>query len=110
MRGPAYSEAQLIALKESPLVKKPDGLPSISQWMDVPVDQNNNTHANNNNNNNNNATVRRTRGLRDGEAGATTEPRPLINPMGQFGRRQSMRKLEAQSIIITVNAVSCRTR
>ena len=37
-----------MALKESPIVKKPDGLPSISQWMDVPADQNtNNGHANN---------------------------------------------------------------
>jgi hypothetical protein len=48
MRGPTYSEADLLAQKESPLVKKPDGLPSISQWMDVPADQNtNNGHVNN---------------------------------------------------------------
>jgi hypothetical protein len=48
MRGPTYSDADLLALKESPIVKKPDGLPSISQWMDVPADQNtNNGHANN---------------------------------------------------------------
>ncbi|KAL6710183.1 hypothetical protein ACN47E_009974 [Coniothyrium glycines] len=86
MRGPSYTEAQLIALKDSPLVKKPEGLPSISQWMDVPADSNTDkTH----NNNNNNGTARRTRG-REGEGAATSEQRPLINPMGQFGRRQSM--------------------
>lgn len=87
MGGPSYSEAQLTALRDSPLVKKPDGLPSISQWMDVAADQNSNNTQNNNNNNGN---VRRTRGLREGEGGAANEQRPLINPMGQFGRRQSM--------------------
>lgn len=93
MRGPAYSEAQLIALKESPLVKKPDGLPSISQWMDVPADQNANSARADNN-----GTVRRTRGPRDGEGATANEQRPLINPMGQFGRRQSMRKQENHNI------------
>lgn len=87
MRGPTYSEAQLKALRESPLVKKPDSLPSISQWMDVPVDQNaSNTHTSNT------GTVRRTRNPRDSEGNGTGEQRPIINPMGQFGRRQSMRK------------------
>lgn len=87
MRGPTYSEAQLTALRESPLVKKPDSLPSISQWMDVPAESNTgNAHTNNT------TAVRRTRGLRDGEGVASTEQRPLINPMGQFGRRQSMRE------------------
>ena len=89
MGGPSYTEDQLTALRKSPLVKKPDGLPSISQWMDVPADQN---AINNNNSSNTNGTVRRTRGLRDGEGGPSSEQRPLINPMGQFGRRQSMRK------------------
>ncbi|KAH6614269.1 hypothetical protein C7974DRAFT_73849 [Boeremia exigua] len=82
-----YTPDELEGLRQSPLVKKPDGLPSILQWMDVPAEQNNN----NNNHTTNNGTARRTRG-RDGEA-ATTEhrtDRPLINPMGQFGRRQSM--------------------
>lgn len=87
MRGPTYTEAQLKALRESPLVKKPDGLPSISQWMDVPADQSTSTT-----NTSTNGAVRRTRGLRDGETGTSNEQRPLINPMGQFGRRQSMRK------------------
>ena len=92
MRGPVYSQEELIALQESPLVRKPDGLPSISQWMDVPADQGaDKTH--NNSVGNNNGTVRRTRGTRDGEGIAISEQRPLINnPMGQFGRRQSMRK------------------
>jgi hypothetical protein len=101
MRGPTYSEADLFALKDSPLVKKPDGLPSISQWMDVPADQNtNNGHTNNN------GTVRRARGMRDGEGATTTEQRPMINPMGQFGRRQSMRKSpEAQGIKAAINAL-----
>ena len=47
MGGAVYTETQLIALRESPLVKKPDGLPTITQWMDVPADQSNN-HQNNN--------------------------------------------------------------
>ncbi|CAN9083905.1 unnamed protein product [Alternaria alternata] len=102
MRGPTYSEADLLALKESPLVKKPDGLPSISQWMDVPADQNtNNGHANNNN-----GTMRRTRGARDGEGATPNEQRPLINPMGQFGRRQSMRKSsDVQGIKAAIDAL-----
>jgi hypothetical protein len=101
MRGPTYSEADLFALRDSPLVKKPDSLPSISQWMDVPADQTtNNGHANNN------GAVRRARGMRDGEGCATTEQRPMINPMGQFGRRQSMRKSpEAQGIKAAINAL-----
>jgi hypothetical protein len=93
-----YTHDQLLALRESPLVKKPDGLPSISQWMDVPADQNNN-------NANNNGTVRRTRGVREGEGGPANEQRPLINPMGQFGRRQSMRKSEAHGMVAAINAL-----
>lgn len=107
MPGPTYSVEQLKALQTSPLVKKPDGLPSILQWMDVPTDQTNMTHATNNNNNNN-GTTRRTRPLREGEGGASNEPRtdrPLINPMGQFGRRQSMRKSEAQGVVAAINAL-----
>jgi hypothetical protein len=88
MGGSSYTFEQLLALRESPLVKKPDGLPSISQWMDVPADQSNTNHTNNN------GTARRARGMRDGEGGASSEQRPLINPMGQFGRRQSMRKYQ----------------
>lgn len=101
MRGPTYSEADLLALKESPLVKKPDGLPSIQQWMDVPADQNtNNAHANNN------GTMRRTRAARDGEGVTPNEQRPLINPMGQFGRRQSMRKSsDVQGIKAAIDAL-----
>lgn len=99
MRGPAYSEDQLLALKESPLVKKPDGLPSISQWMDVPAEQSTSANVNNN------GAARRTRPVRDGEAGAPNDPRPLINPMGQFGRRQSMRKSEARGIMAAINAL-----
>jgi hypothetical protein len=98
MRGPTYTEDQLHTLRDSPLVKKPDGLPSILQWMDVPSDQNN-THTNNN------GTARRARVVREGEGGATAEQRPLINPMGQFGRRQSMRKSEAQGMVAAINAL-----
>jgi len=29
-----YTFDELLALRDSPLVKKPDGLPSISQWME----------------------------------------------------------------------------
>ncbi|OSS44202.1 hypothetical protein B5807_11164 [Epicoccum nigrum] len=86
-----YTPDQLEGLRQSPLVKKPDGLPSILQWMEVSADQGSN-HNSSNGHTANNGTARRTRGTRDGE-GATTEhrtDRPLINPMGQFGRRQSM--------------------
>ncbi|KAF1955839.1 hypothetical protein CC80DRAFT_516746 [Byssothecium circinans] len=79
MAGPKYTEAQLELLKDSPLVKKPDGLPDISQWMDVPAEQNNG-----NNNAGTNAN-RRARPTRTGDA--ATEA--LNNPMGQFARRQS---------------------
>ncbi|KAK7543329.1 hypothetical protein IWX49DRAFT_541797 [Phyllosticta citricarpa] len=34
-----YTKEQLLHLKDSPLVHKPDGLPSIEQWMDVPQEQ-----------------------------------------------------------------------
>lgn len=99
MKGLVYTEEQLQALRESPLVKKPDGLPSISQWMDVPADQTTNT-------NNTNGTVRRTRGLREGEGGVAVEQRPLINPMGQFGRRQSTRKYGAPSMLPVIDKLS----
>jgi hypothetical protein len=95
MRGLVYTEEQLHSLRESPLVKKPDGLPSISQWMDVPGDQNTN---------NNNGTARRAR-TRDGETAVAGEQRPLINPMGQFGRRPSMRKSEALGMVAAINAL-----
>ncbi|KAF2690506.1 hypothetical protein K458DRAFT_439452 [Lentithecium fluviatile CBS 122367] len=85
MAGIRYTVEQLERLRESPLVKKPDELPSIEQWMDVPSDQNNNNASN--------ATGRRPRtNLRDSDAAATGDrtDRPLLNPMGQFGRRPSM--------------------
>lgn len=101
MRGPVYTHEQLVALRESPLIKKPDGLPSISQWMDVPAEQGaDKTHTNNN------GTVRRTRGARDGEGATTNDQRPLINPMGQFGRRQSMRKLPAFHLALSLLTAS----
>ncbi|KAK8211837.1 hypothetical protein IWZ01DRAFT_247820 [Phyllosticta capitalensis] len=34
-----YTKEQLLHLKDSPLVHKPDGLPSIEQWMEVPQEQ-----------------------------------------------------------------------
>ncbi|KAF2871435.1 hypothetical protein BDV95DRAFT_628656 [Massariosphaeria phaeospora] len=85
MSGPTYTVEQLHYLKESPLVKKPDGLPSILQWMDVPPDQNisNNTNIN-----------PPTRRPRREEAPAAGEPRVdrpgLLTQMGHFGRRASM--------------------
>ncbi|KAH7395214.1 hypothetical protein DE146DRAFT_100526 [Phaeosphaeria sp. MPI-PUGE-AT-0046c] len=98
MGGFSYTHDQLLVLRESPLVKKPDGLPSISQWMDVPAEQNNNQT-------NNNGTARRARGMRDGEASAPSDQRPLINPMGQFGRRQSMRKLSNHGMVAAINSL-----
>jgi hypothetical protein len=66
-----YTPDQLEGLRQSPLVKKPDGLPSILQWMEVSADQGSN-HNSSNGHTANNGTARRTRGTRDGE-GATTE-------------------------------------
>ncbi|KAF2268778.1 hypothetical protein CC78DRAFT_540618 [Lojkania enalia] len=81
MRGQPYSIDQLQYLRNSPLVQKPDGLPSIEQWMEVPAEQNSN---------NNNANRRRS-GLRDDTTTGENRERPLlINAgMGHFGRRSS---------------------
>lgn len=96
MAGGRYTVEQLEHLRESPLVKKPDALPSIEQWMDVPND-----HNNNNSNNAGNTTNRRTRGnVREGDAGTTGEhrtDRPLLGAMGQFGRRASTRKSDTEN-------------
>lgn len=59
----------------------------------------------NNHHQNNNGTARRARGMREGEGGAPAEQRPIINPMGQFGRRQSMRKSEAHGVVAAINAL-----
>ena len=90
MAGGRYTVEQLEHLRSSPLVKKPDALPSIEQWMDVPNDHgNNNNHAGN-------TTNRRSRtNAREGDAPATGEhraERPGMGVMGQFGRRASTRK------------------
>lgn len=74
-------------MRGSPLVKKPDDLPSISQWMDVPADQGND-NTNNGSANAANIVPRRARPNVRGDAAAEA----LNNPMGQFARRQSMRK------------------
>ncbi|KAF2467610.1 uncharacterized protein BDR25DRAFT_61256 [Lindgomyces ingoldianus] len=85
MGGPSYTVEQLQHLRSSPLVQKPDGLPSIEQWMEPPADQNNNTTTN-----------RRPRSgvLREGDAPLSSEnrsDRPLFTNagMGNFGRRAS---------------------
>ena len=79
---------QLERLRQSPLVKKPDALPSIEQWMDVPSDQTNNNAGN--------TSTRRPRtNLREGDASTAGEhraDRPLLGTMGQFGRRSSTRE------------------
>jgi hypothetical protein len=103
MVGAVYSHDQLLALRESPLVKKPDALPSITQWMDVPTDQSNNNNVNVNVDKN--GTARRVRGMREGEGPPVNDQRPVINPMGQFGRRQSMRKSEAHGMVAAINAL-----
>ncbi|KAF9739207.1 hypothetical protein PMIN01_01841 [Paraphaeosphaeria minitans] len=93
MAGGRYTVEQLENLRESPLVKKPDALPSIEQWMDVPNDH---TNTNNNANVTSSTTNRRTRANREGDAGAVggehRSERPLLGAMGQFGRRASTRK------------------
>ncbi|KAF1965241.1 hypothetical protein BU23DRAFT_33978 [Bimuria novae-zelandiae CBS 107.79] len=84
--GGRYTVEQLELLRESPLVKKPDALPSIEQWMDVPHDHGNNTNGGTTAN-------RRTRtNLREPETNAAAEhraDRPLLGAMGQFSRRAS---------------------
>ncbi|KAL1598044.1 hypothetical protein SLS60_008532 [Paraconiothyrium brasiliense] len=103
MAGGRYTVEQLEHLRESPLVKKPDALPSIEQWMDVPNDHNNNT-------NNAGNTNRRSRTNRDGDAGATGEhrtERPLLGAMGQFGRRASTRKSKFGDTHAVVAATYC---
>lgn len=99
MAGGRYTVEQLEHLRESPLVKKPDALPSIEQWMDVPHDNNNNNNTNasnnatNTNNNAGSSTSRRTRtNVREGDASAASDhrpDRPFSGAMGQFGRRAS---------------------
>ncbi|KAF2796391.1 hypothetical protein K505DRAFT_163220 [Melanomma pulvis-pyrius CBS 109.77] len=90
MGGQSYTVEQLEHLQHSPLVQKPEGLPSILQWMDVPADPNTTATASANA-----AANRRPRSgnLRDGDTTATGENRaerlPVINPMGHFGRRSS---------------------
>ncbi|KAF2203183.1 hypothetical protein GQ43DRAFT_470196 [Delitschia confertaspora ATCC 74209] len=78
--GQSYSIDELLYLKDSPLVRKPDSLPSIAQWMEQPVEQN--------------SSRRRSTVLRDGETPQTTDTRTaapvLVNAgMGHFGRRPS---------------------
>lgn len=91
MAGIRYTVEQLEHLRESPLVKKPDALPSIEQWMDVPNEQNSNNATASNA-----GSSRRPRtNLREGEtasAGEHRAERPLLGAMGQFGRRSSTRK------------------
>ncbi|KAF2121149.1 hypothetical protein BDV96DRAFT_204849 [Lophiotrema nucula] len=80
----SYSVEELHHLRQSPLVQKPDGLPSIEQWMDPPADANAG-----------NTSSRRPRSgvLREveGAAAENRTDRPLlINAgMGHFGRRAS---------------------
>ena len=101
MAGCRYTVDQLEVLRNSPLVKKPDALPSIEQWMDVPNEQNTANTANTNNNAGNSTNRRPRTNLRDGDTAAVSEyrtDRPLLNPMGQFGRRQSMRKSDSDVV------------
>ena len=81
-RGQRYTIDQLKILKQSPLVQKPDGLPSIAQWMEVAPDPNTNR--------------RRSGAARDMDVpliGEGRNERPILNAaMGHFGRRTSIRK------------------
>lgn len=88
-----YTVEELQYLRDSPLVRKPDGLPSIDQWMDVPADQ-----ANNAGNNNNRRSRPSVQGDGDG-TGETRAERPFLmssGSMGNFGRRMSTRKSAIQ--------------
>ena len=95
MAGGRYTVEQLERLRDSPLVKKPDALPAIEQWMDVPADHNHNNNTNNNNAGNT-ANRRARTNMRDGDTPAGGEhrtERPGLGVMGQFGRRASTREL-----------------
>lgn len=79
-----YTPEQLQRLRDSPLVHKPDGLPSIEQWMETPSEQNGRRP--------------RSQVIRDSEQPSSSEARterpPLMNMgMGHFARRSSTRKL-----------------
>ncbi|KAJ4352553.1 uncharacterized protein N0V89_007902 [Didymosphaeria variabile] len=101
MAGGRYTVEQLEHLRESPLVKKPDTLPSIEQWMDASNDHNTNNAGS--------TTNRRSRTNREGDAGATGEhrtERPILGAMGQFGRRASTRKSgsgDTQTVVAAIN-------
>ncbi|GAB7346268.1 hypothetical protein MBLNU457_4993t1 [Dothideomycetes sp. NU457] len=45
MAGQKYTRDALLRLRNSPLVSKPDNLPSIEQWQDQPQEQNNRNKA-----------------------------------------------------------------
>jgi hypothetical protein len=97
MAGHRYTLEQLEHLSGSPLVKKPDGLPSIAQWMDhMPAEP-----SGANNNNTGSVANRRTKAVR---GDAATEA--LNNPMGQFARRQSMRKSGPENVPGVVAAIN----
>lgn len=87
MGGPTYTIEQLERLRDSPLVQKPDGLPAIEQWMELPPEQNNSVNNNSN---------RRPRSGNHGDTSATGEHRQerpsliSVGSMGHFGRRPSM--------------------
>lgn len=90
-----YTVEELEYLRDSPLVRKPDGLPSIDQWMDAPADQTSNAGNNNN---------RRSRPSVQGDGDGTGETRAERPPfmssgsMGNFGRRMSARKCTIANI------------
>ncbi|KAF2497051.1 hypothetical protein BU16DRAFT_581040 [Lophium mytilinum] len=78
-----YTPTQLHHLRDSPLVQKPDGLPSIEQWMEPQPAHDSSRRP-------------RSQVLRDGEQPANGEARvdrPILNAlgMGNFGRRPSAR-------------------
>ncbi|KAF2703688.1 hypothetical protein K504DRAFT_507907 [Pleomassaria siparia CBS 279.74] len=107
MGGQSYTVEQLQRLRDSHLVQKPDNLPSILQWMDVPADANNASATTANA-----AANRRPRSgnLRDGEALVTGDNRaerlPALNPMGHFGRRASTRESTLQDeLVSSINAL-----
>lgn len=97
--GVKYTVGQLENLRASPLVKKPDGLPLIEQWMDVPADQNNNATGTT-------GTRRPRTNVRDGDAVSGGSDRPVLNPMGQFGRRQSMRKSTPVDLVSWITSLT----
>ncbi|KAF2744296.1 hypothetical protein M011DRAFT_496458 [Sporormia fimetaria CBS 119925] len=86
MAGRQYSREELEYLRDSPLVRKPDGLPSIAQWMEVQPDTNNTSNATANRRP---RTNNQSEGIACGDSRSERPSLMSTGSMGNFGRRGS---------------------